>query len=51
MIPISVCIIGKDEEQHIEKCLSPLAPFPFELVYVNHKFHRPHERARREARR
>lgn len=35
MIPISVCIIGKDEEQHIEKCLSPLAPFPFELVYVD----------------
>lgn len=35
MIPISVCIIGKNEEQHIEKCLAPLAPFPFEIVYVD----------------
>lgn len=35
MIPISVCIIGKNEEQHIENCLTPLAPFPFEVVYVD----------------
>lgn len=35
MIPISLCIIGRDEEQHIEKCLSPLKPYPFELIYVD----------------
>ena len=35
MPPISVCIIGKNEEQHIEHCLTPLAPFPFEIVYVD----------------
>lgn len=35
MIPISVCIIGKNEEQHMENCLAPLAPFPFEIVYVD----------------
>ncbi len=35
MTPISICMIGKNEEQHIEKCLSPLAPFPFEIVYVD----------------
>lgn len=35
MIPISVCIIGKNEEQHIENCLAPLADYPFETVYVD----------------
>ncbi|MDE7327788.1 MAG: glycosyltransferase family 2 protein, partial [Lachnospiraceae bacterium] len=35
MTPISLCIIGKNEEQHIENCLSPLASFPFEVVYVD----------------
>lgn len=35
MIPISVCIIGKNEEQHIANCLAPLAPFSFEVVYVD----------------
>ncbi|MDE6406919.1 MAG: glycosyltransferase family 2 protein [Lachnospiraceae bacterium] len=35
MTPISLCIIGKNEEQHIENCLAPLAPFPFEVVYVD----------------
>lgn len=35
MIPVSVCIIGKNEEQHIENCLAPLAAFPFEVVYVD----------------
>lgn len=35
MIPISVCIIGKNEEQHIENCLTPLAAYPFEIVYVD----------------
>lgn len=35
MTPISLCIIGKNEERHIENCLAPLAPFPFEVVYVD----------------
>lgn len=35
MIPISVCIIGKNEEEHIEKCLSALTACPFEIVYVD----------------
>lgn len=35
MIPLSVCIIGKNEEQHIGNCLAPLAPFSFEIVYVD----------------
>ncbi|MCI8322841.1 MAG: glycosyltransferase [Lachnospiraceae bacterium] len=35
MIPISVCIIGKNEEQHMENCLAPLASLPFEVVYVD----------------
>lgn len=35
MTPISICIIGKNEEQHIENCLAPLAPLSFEIVYVD----------------
>lgn len=35
MIPISVCIIGKNEEMHIEKCLEPLTHYPFEIIYVD----------------
>lgn len=35
MTPLSICIIGKDEEQHIENCLSPLAALPVEIVYVD----------------
>lgn len=35
MTPISVCIIGKNEEKNIEKCLSPLTAYPFEIVYVD----------------
>lgn len=35
MIPISVCIIGKNEEQNIEKCLEPLTHYPFEIIYVD----------------
>lgn len=35
MLPVSVCIIGKNEERHIEKCLSPLRSCPFEIVYVD----------------
>lgn len=35
MIPISVCIIGKNEEKNIERCLAPLVPYGFEIVYVD----------------
>lgn len=35
MIPISVCIIGKNEEKNIEKCLEPLTRYPFEIIYVD----------------
>lgn len=35
MIPISVCIIGKNEEKNIEKCLGPLTHYPFEIIYVD----------------
>lgn len=35
MIPISVCIIGKNEEKNIERCLAPLQKEAFEIVYVD----------------
>ena len=35
MIPISVCIIAKNEEKNIEKCLAPLAPYNFEIIVVD----------------
>lgn len=35
MIPISVCIIGKNEEKNIENCLAPLVPYGFEIIYVD----------------
>ena len=35
MIPISVCIIGKNEEKNIEKCLAPFMSYDFEIVYVD----------------
>ena len=35
MIPLSVCIIGKNEEKNIEKCLAPLMAYDFEIVYVD----------------
>ena len=35
MIPISVCIIGKNEEKKIEKCLAPLTAYDFEIIYVD----------------
>lgn len=35
MIPISVCIIGKNEEKNIEKCLEPLTHYPFEIIFVD----------------
>lgn len=35
MIPISVCIITKNEEVNIEKCLAPLMPYGFEIIVVD----------------
>jgi hypothetical protein len=35
MIPISVCIITKNEAENLEKCLSALQPYPFEIVVVD----------------
>ena len=35
MIPISVCIITKNEEERIEKCLAPLVPYNFEIIVVD----------------
>lgn len=35
MLPISVCIIAKNEEKNIERCLSSLAPYGFEIVLVD----------------
>lgn len=35
MIPISVCIITKNEEKNIEKCLAPLIPYNFEIIVVD----------------
>ena len=33
--PISVCIIAKNEESHIEKCLAALKPYDFEIILVD----------------
>ncbi|MCM1049053.1 MAG: glycosyltransferase [Clostridiales bacterium] len=35
MLPISVCIIAKNEENRIEKCLSSLRSYGFEIVVVD----------------
>lgn len=35
MHPISVCIIAKNEEKRIEKCLASIKPFGFEIVVVD----------------
>lgn len=35
MIPISVCIITKNEAEHLEKCLSALQPYNFEIVVAD----------------
>lgn len=35
MQPISVCIIAKNEEARIEKCLASLKPFDFEIIVVD----------------
>lgn len=35
MIPISVCIITKNEAANLSKCLESLKPYPFEIVVVD----------------
>ena len=35
MLPISVCIIAKNEEAHIEECLKSLKPYHYEIVLVD----------------
>lgn len=35
MHPISVCIIAKNEEKRIEKCLTSIKPYGFEIVVVD----------------
>lgn len=35
MFPLSVCIIAKNEEVHLEECLKRLVPYDFEIVFVD----------------
>lgn len=35
MIPISVCIITKNEAEYLKKCLEALKPYPFEIVVTD----------------
>lgn len=35
MIPVSVCIIAKNEEKNIEKCLRGISKHPFEIIVVD----------------
>lgn len=35
MFPLSVCIIAKNEEKHLEECLKRLAPYGFEIVLTD----------------
>ncbi|MCD7725599.1 MAG: glycosyltransferase family 2 protein [Clostridiales bacterium] len=35
MVPISVCIITKNEEKNLAKCLAPLTPYGFEIIVVD----------------
>ena len=35
MIPISACIITKNEAENLKKCLEALRRYPFELVVVD----------------
>ena len=35
MLPISVCIIARNEEKHIEECLKRLQPYGFEIVLAD----------------
>ena len=34
-IPVTVCIIAKNEEKHIEECLKHLAPYGFEIIVTD----------------
>ena len=34
-LPVSVCIIAKNEEKHIEECLKRLMPYGFEIVVTD----------------
>ena len=34
-VPISVCIIAKNEEKHIEECLKRLQPYDFEIIVTD----------------
>lgn len=34
-VPISVCIIAKNEEKHIEECLKRLQPYGFEIIVTD----------------
>lgn len=34
-LPISVCMIAKNEEQHIEECFQRLKPYQYETVFVD----------------
>lgn len=34
-VPISVCIIAKNEEKHIDECLRRLSPYGFEIVVTD----------------
>lgn len=35
MLPISVCIIGKNEEQFLSKCLASLTPYFSDIIYLD----------------
>ena len=35
MLPISICIIAKNEEQNIENCLKPLRKYDWEIIVVD----------------
>lgn len=35
MLPISVCLIAKNEEHHIEECLKRIAPYEMEIILVD----------------
>lgn len=34
-IPVSVCIIARDEEKHIEECLRRIQPYGFEIIVTD----------------
>lgn len=34
-LPVSVCMIGKNEEKHLDKCLQRLVPLSCEIIFVD----------------